>query len=240
MDRRARLAHHAAQPVDVVTALRQQHEAGLFLAVPLAAHERVRLMPVADRLQMLDGDDVADRAGTDQVLQDPGVAGVAQNVADREHHARSLDRRHDVAAGLRGRRHRFLQQDVVLQPGARDRGRFVHGVLRADRHRVAHLGPAAELLPAAETPVRRDVVFLCQPVPEKVVRIRHRRDPQAVGILLGECCIAVPARARAEDGDGDLLRCHGICPFVLRFFVPVFCFGFTFPGSPHGRWRSTD
>ena len=44
-------------------------------------------MPVTDRFKMLDGNDVADLTGSDDLPQSRRIFGVAQHMADGEHHS---------------------------------------------------------------------------------------------------------------------------------------------------------
>lgn len=124
------------EPVEVVAGLGEQHERRLVGPAPVAPYVRVRLVPPADRLQVLDADDLADPAGVEQRLQRAGIRRVAQHVADREDRVRALGSGHDRPAVVLGDGHRLLQQDVVAQLGEAHRGLDMIGVLRRDDHGV--------------------------------------------------------------------------------------------------------
>src|SRR5215211_6303597 len=73
-----------AEPVDVMHTLGHQHKRRLVGAPPVAAYEGVRLMPPADRLEMLHRHDLTDDARVEESPQDPGVWGVAKDMAHGE------------------------------------------------------------------------------------------------------------------------------------------------------------
>ena len=129
-DRRAGAADQVREPVEVVAALGEQHRPGLVLAAPVAADVGVRLVPEADRLEVLDADDLADRAGVEQPLERAAcTACSAARAPRRRRRPRARTAVRDPHALRLGRRERLLdQQRVALRrraraPARRGRGR---------------------------------------------------------------------------------------------------------------------
>jgi hypothetical protein len=111
-DPTCRAADQMTEPVDVVHALGQQHERGLVLTPPVAADERVCEVPPADRLKMLDRDQLPDRTRVEQALQRQAVRRVPHHVAHRKGRAGPLGGLDDVVALLRRRGYGLLEQQV--------------------------------------------------------------------------------------------------------------------------------
>ena len=155
-------------------------------------------MPVADRFQMLDRDDLPDLALPDEIAQHRSIFGIAHDMTDRKQHPGFLDRGYDVAAGLCRRGHGFFQQDVVLEFCTCDGGGFVHIVLRTNRNCITHFRSAAESLPGAEAVFRGDMVFYCHPVSPKIIGIGNGHDFQTFRKLFGKLRIAVTSRTRSD------------------------------------------
>ena len=115
-DGRNRNARFAEQPrvnIHVVAALLQDHRACFAAVPPVAAHERVRLMPVADVFVRADRDDLADPAAVEDTFQRVVKRRVPQHVADNDF-ARTVPCSLDDAAALRKiGRNRLFHQNVV-------------------------------------------------------------------------------------------------------------------------------
>ena len=200
---------HPHDQVEVVAALGHQHGGAGVGPAPLAPDEPDRHVVVADVLDGLDADDVADYAGGHSLL-DRAVEGcVPQDVADHDVAAaasRRFDQRaHLVFAGCE----RLLQQQVVARVQQRDGGRDVEAVHRAVDRRVSELGPRRQLLRGREAARLRDAEALRRHAPAQLGGIGDADDPKAVGALLGIRGVADAAMARADDHGGDG-ACGGI------------------------------
>ena len=116
----ARRIHDVADPVQVVAALGQKHRRRPVFPAPVTAHVRVRLVPVAGRLEPLDAHDVADGAARDQLFYLLCVRRVAQDVTHREENAGIGNRVDDRATVLRVGGDGFFEEVVNSEPDLLD------------------------------------------------------------------------------------------------------------------------
>ena len=198
--------HHVTDPVNVMAALRQQHETGFFFVSPVAADKGVGLVPVRHTFQMLHGNDFPDRAGIQHFLQRAGISGITQHVADRKDHARFLHSRHDPAAGIRCRSHGFFKKHVVAQFRKSDRRFFVHGILRADTDGIRKFRQFRHFTPAAETAFFRNVEHVTDPVPLEIAGFRNGCHGGSVTEGFDQIGVAGTATAGTDDDEGNWIR----------------------------------
>ena len=107
-------------------------------------------MPVADGLEVLDADDLADGARVEHAPEQPRVGRVAHHVRHGGDHAGMLDPGDDPLALRLGRRQRLLDQQRAALPGQRQRGLGVVGVERGDHRGVGHRPGGDRVAPVAE------------------------------------------------------------------------------------------
>ncbi len=194
--RRARAADEVREPVEVVAALGQQHRPGLVLAAPVAADVGVGLVPEADRLEVLDVDDLARRAGLQQPPDEPRVGRVAEHVRDGGDDPRALARLRDRHALRLARRERLLDQQRVALLRQRERRLQVVAVERRDDRRVGDAARRRRLAPAGEAAAGRDAVLVPEPVAADGSRVGDR-DHRGLGRVAPG-----PVRERRAAGAG--------------------------------------
>ncbi|MNW53695.1 hypothetical protein D3C74_312640 [compost metagenome] len=231
-DRRDPLARDVADPVQVVARLREQHGARRLLRAPRSAHVRVRVVPPADRLEVLHVDDLAQDARVDDRLHEVRVRHVAHDVAHAEQDTRGLDRVDDVATLLGARCERLLDQDrVALRRERHDRVAVLTVLGRDDDH-VGEAGgrarglvarcdqglPVRELRDGGGVGVRRCRAGRHERALERA-RVGDRDQAGTVGVRGDPACVGLTTVAGAHEGDGhgciiagherSLLRCGG-------------------------------
>ena len=104
-------------------------------------------MPVADRFKVLDGNDLTDLAGFEDLFESFGIGGITQNMADSKHDTGFFHRGDDPFAGFGSGSHGFFQQDMVAEFSTGDSRSFVHAILGTDRHGITHLRFGGEFIP---------------------------------------------------------------------------------------------
>ena len=108
-------------------------------------------MEPADRLEVMDGDDVTDRLVGDQRRDLTCVRRVAQDVTNAEEHRGGRRSGNSGTAVLVGAGQRLLAQDVVACVGERLDRRSVVAVLGRDDHGVGDSVAGDEVAPVGET-----------------------------------------------------------------------------------------
>jgi hypothetical protein len=197
---RHRLLEIPDQHIEIVAAFRQDHRAGETFVAPVAAHEAVRHVPVGDILTMLDGDEIADHARFEHLVQLTPEGGVAQHVADLQHTPRALRRLHKLDGAFERVRHRLFEQHVVAGFHRRNRRADVHLILRGDDGAVGQLPGGDQILPGREAAAVVDVVRIGQPLAADRVRFSNADDAHFVGMAQGVGCVGrSPAPTSADD-----------------------------------------
>ena len=145
-------ADEPGEDVHVVAGLGEDHGRGLGLHGPVAAHERVRLVPGLHALDGVDGDEAAELAGIEDATH-LGVEGrVTQDVADDDAAAEpSGGGSHGLGVLERGR-DRLLEQQVVAELHGADGVAAVQGILGADHADIAQLAGGEERVGGIERP----------------------------------------------------------------------------------------
>jgi hypothetical protein len=167
----------------------------------------MRLVPEADRLQMLDGDHIADATRVDQLLQRRGVTRVAHHVGDGEQDARCLHCSNDGAAIVLRGRHGFLQQHVVTTLRQGDRGSKVQPVLRGDDHCIRDFDLAGcQVFPAGEHVLCGNAEALDQRLTTQGIGLGDRGDCHLVGMGFGKTRIPGTATAGTDDRKSHFVR----------------------------------
>ncbi len=153
-------------------------------------------MPEADRLEVLDVDDLAGRAGLQQPPDEPRVRRVAEHVRDGGDDPRALARLRDRHALRLARRERLLDQQRVALLRQRDRGLQVVAVERRDHRRVGDPARLRRLAPAGEAAAGRDAVRVAEPVAADGARVGHGDHARVGRVAQG------PVRERRAAGAG--------------------------------------
>ena len=176
-------------------------------------------MPEADRLEVLDADDLADRARAQQPLDELRVRRVAEHVGHGGDDARALHRLRDPHALLLGRRERLLDQQRVALRGERQRGLGVVAVERGDDRGVGDRAGALGVAPVGEAPLGRDAVRVADPVAVGGARLGHGDDARPVGMAPRPVRERRAARAAADDQERhhqNVASASSICSFPWR------------------------
>ena len=186
------------EQVEVVRALRQDDRRGLLRIRPVAAHVGVGDLPEAGGLLMRDRDDVAELARVDERLDVREIRRVAEDMPDDDETPvpdRAVDH---LAAFLRRRGNRLLEQKVVPRLKRHDRRIVVQGIRHRDHHDV-RLGMRLQALAPVLPVLRRGNHF-------GLLGIGDADDLQLVGMLLRVFRIGAAAIARAEDDGPELFH----------------------------------
>ena len=220
----APLARQPDEVIQIVAALGQQHERRFLFPAPVAAHEAVRLMPVAHVLQRLDAHDVAHLAALDGLKDLRKERRIAQHMAD-DHAAARLPRCpfDQLHVGLRCG-DRLFQQQVVALFHRRHRMTHMHRVLRADERHVRQPFAGKHLLARLKAHVRRNAVASAHGFALFLNRLGHGGDYHLAGEHLAHRCVGILAAA-AQAADR---HAHGIAHFHIpssaasgRFFFEI-------------------
>ncbi|OQA74595.1 MAG: hypothetical protein BWY31_04758 [Lentisphaerae bacterium ADurb.Bin242] len=180
---------------------RQEHEGRDRFVPPVSAYIGMVLMPISDRLEMLERNHLSQCAGIDDFFDFHGKGGIAQYMADRENHIRFLYGRDNVPASLRRGRHRFFQQDRISPFCKSDRRFLMHRVQRANQYGVCEFRKRRNLLPLPETHVFRQFVRIGDFVTVEIARIGHSDHPRLFRETLRIFGVSAAAAAAAENND---------------------------------------
>ena len=164
-------------------------------------------MPVAQRFEVLNGHDLADLSGFEDIADSFGIFGVAQHMADGEHHAGFFDSGDDIFARLSSRSHRFFQQDMITAFGAGDRRSFVEIILRTDRHGIAHFRLGDKFLIGFEAHCFGNIVEVAHFIPAEIIGVSDRHDLQTFRKLSGVSGVTETARTGSDHCEFDRI-CH--------------------------------
>jgi hypothetical protein len=89
---------------------------------------------------------------------------------------------------------------MVPLPGKRHRGRNMHPVLGSDNNGICKAFKIKNILPVLKSAFFGDTVHIAQPVPEKILRIRHGHDFGLFRDLQGMPCVnGTPASGSDKD-----------------------------------------
>jgi len=164
-------------------------------------------VPISDRLQMLNADDLAKPPRGSDLLDLPGIGRIAHHVTDREQLAAGLRGGNDPAAVLRIRRHRLLKQDVITQPGEADGRLRVQGVGRGHDHGIGEPGALGRVPPVREDVSGWDAVPVGKLHPAMLARVSNAHNLHLVGMSKGVLRVTGASYAGADNNQGD--RGHG-------------------------------
>ncbi len=155
------------------------------------------LVPVADGLEVLDADHIADAARIDYGLERLSVGCIAEYVTDGEDPVVGKGRLDDPPAVRLVGSHGLLEHDVVAHVGEGDRGVGMHRVLCGDDNAVSELRPGGDLAPVGEDAVWGDPMLCGDTVAVEITRLRDTDDPHLVGVLESVTGIPGPAATTA-------------------------------------------
>ena len=162
-------------------------------------------MPVADRLKVLDGNDITDSSGSKNLFEFESILGVSENVADGKHHVVAFDSLDDTAAGFCAGSHRFFQQDVIFEVGTGNGRLLMHIILSADGNGVTESGDLDEIFPGLEAVFLRDVVLFDKTLAPIFIRLGDSDDLETLREARGKSGISVAAGTGSDNGNS-----HGI------------------------------
>ena len=130
------LIDQPTQNVQVVTALCQDHRAGLFTVAPRSAHKRMGLVVVPHVFGRVHGHNVAHLARRNDFFQLAVKRRIAKHMTHYDLSSELLRDRTDLYTAFERGRNRFFEQQIVSFFHTRYGVLGVVGVLRGDRHDV--------------------------------------------------------------------------------------------------------
>ena len=156
-----RLVRQPQIQVEIVTGLLQTHGAGRIAVSPVAAHEAVGLMPVADVLDGLNRYDVADGSLRNDLFDLREKGRIAQHMTDYDFSVVLAGRFQQLITVLCTGGNRLLHQDMVAFFQRHQRFPDMILILCADKNRICQLRLRQKLFRARKTALFRYVVLFC-------------------------------------------------------------------------------
>lgn len=144
-----------------MTGLLQTHGAGRIAVSPVAAHEAVGLMPVADVLDGLNRYDVADGSLRNDLFDLREKGRIAQHMTDYDFSVVLAGRFQQLITVLCTGGNRLLHQDMVAFFQRHQRFPDMILILCADKNRICQLRLRQKLFRARKTALFRYVVLFC-------------------------------------------------------------------------------
>ena len=169
----------------------------------------------SDRFEMVDGDEVADRAGSDQVEDATRVRRVAQHVAHAEEDAGRRGSGDGGGAVLLGASQRLLAEDVVAGGGEGLDRRPMVAVLCCDDHRVGDAVGGDEVVPVGERCAGGEAEQPGDPIAVQRARFGDL-DHLGLTAMCGGHRLGIDRTAAAEADDGEAQRPLEWPPEVIR------------------------
>ena len=206
-----------------MAALGQQHERRFLLAAPVAAHEAVRLMPVADVFQRLNTDDLTHIAALNRRMDLLKEGRIAQHMANHDGALIFLCRLLDQPDVLKADGNRLFQQQMIALFQRGDRMPDMLAILRADQRDIRQALPCKHLLAGFKTHLLRHAVSLFDILALLFNRLGDGRNLHPAFQQLGKARIRVLS-AVAQTADD---RAHGIA-FLHKAVPPsrLYCYHF--------------
>ncbi|OQA93957.1 MAG: hypothetical protein BWY25_03072 [Chloroflexi bacterium ADurb.Bin222] len=142
-------------------------------------------MPVGDVLPVLDGEDVPQTPGFQNLVQGGEEGGIAQDVADLKELAGALGSLHELLAALARGRHGLFEEHIVARFQGGDCRGDVQGIEGANQSRGDRQAPRDQCLPGVELPFRGDAVGGSEARAAHGVRLGDCHETQFIGMCQG-------------------------------------------------------